>query len=128
LYFYEPWNGYGVSFFKRSSFHDVLRLEQYVVLSVYFDAWSHVNNSLDTSTLRSNDGSIPAVRQFATNWSSPEFEAFVDELAGLVDSFGIPPGTDLWSRAEAIWSRVVELEVEFWPEEGEETQARKIEG
>ncbi|KAF8889592.1 hypothetical protein BD779DRAFT_1662021 [Infundibulicybe gibba] len=42
----------------------------------------------------------------ATNWSNPEFSKFVDDLASL-------------RRAEAIWSRVVELTVEFWPLKGE---------
>ena len=74
-----------------------------------------------------NSGSGPAVQQFATNWSSPELKTFVDELGGLVDSFDVHPGTDLWSRAEAIWSRVVELEVEFWPLEGEETRMKRVE-
>jgi thiaminase len=74
-----------------------------------------------------NSGSGPAVQQFATNWSSSEFKTFVDELAGLVDSFDVRPGTDLWSRAEAIWSRVIELEVEFWPLEGEEIRMKKVE-
>ena len=27
---------------------------------------------------------------------------------------------DALARAEAIWARVVELEVEFWPNEGDE--------
>jgi len=80
---------------------------------------------LSESTSR-DAGSGPAVQQFATNWSSPEFKTFVDELAELVDSFDICPGTDLWSRAEAIWCRVVELEVEFWPLEGEETLMKKV--
>jgi len=95
-------------------------------VQVYLDAWSYAKNSRNALLLACNDGSGPAVHQFATNWSSQEFETFVNELAQLVDSFGTPPGTDLWSRAEAIWCRVVELE-EFWPEEGEETQSRKVE-
>jgi thiaminase len=41
-------------------------------------------------------------------------------LGGLVDSLGVEPGTDSWARMEAIWTRVVELEVGFWPEDGEE--------
>jgi len=44
-----------------------------------------------------------------------------------VDKLGIKPGTEEWSRAESIWKRVVELEVEFWPNEGEEISQRKNE-
>ncbi|KDR80232.1 hypothetical protein GALMADRAFT_242527 [Galerina marginata CBS 339.88] len=94
---------------------------------VYFDAWCYVKH-LQYVTPKSNNeenSCIPAVRKFATNWTTPEFEAFVTALADLVDDFGISPGSDAWSRAEAIWSRVVELEVGFWPEEGEEIQMRK---
>jgi len=42
-----------------------------------------------------------------------------------VDELGIFPGTEAWIRAEAIWLRVIELEVGFWPDEGEEVQMRK---
>jgi len=43
----------------------------------------------------------------------------VDRLAKLVDNLNIQPGSDAWERAEAVWTRVLELEVDFWPEEGE---------
>jgi thiaminase len=58
-----------------------------------------------------------AVEKFATNWSTPEFGNFVEMLGGLVDSLGVEPGTDSWARMEAIWTRVIELEVGFWPED-----------
>ena len=80
---------------------------------MYLDAWTYVNGQLGGST----DGPITA---FATNWSSPEFVAFVDDLAKLVDSLGVVPGSDTWKRAEAIWARVVELEETFWPRKDEE--------
>lgn len=64
------------------------------------------------------------VGSFATNWSSPDFVKFVNNLAKLVDDLNIQPGTDTWKRAEGIWARVVELEVDFWPVEGEEVSQR----
>ena len=66
----------------------------------------------------------PAVQPFVDNWTSPEFHKFVDDLADLVNDLGIERGTDMWKRAEMVWDRVVELEVGFWPEEGEERGAR----
>lgn len=61
---------------------------------------------------------------FAKNWSSPEFEKFVNELAELVDDLGITPGTSAWESAENVWKRVVELEIDFWPHDGEELSMR----
>lgn len=84
---------------------------------VYLDAWSFV-----AEQLRSSGGNKTAssVHSFAQNWSSPEFLDFVDKIAKTVDDLNIQPGSDAWKRAEAIWTRTVELEVDFWPEEGEE--------
>ncbi|PPQ96847.1 hypothetical protein CVT26_006016 [Gymnopilus dilepis] len=93
---------------------------------VYFDAWCYVKHLQQVlPKAPSEESCAPAVRRFAANWSSPEFEAFVNTLTELVDSLGISPGSDAWLRAEAIWHRVVELEVSFWPEDGEELHMRK---
>jgi thiaminase len=67
-----------------------------------------------------NEGTKSAVSSFAANWTSPEFEEFVKDLADLVDNLEIPPGSKAWKRAENIWARIVELEESFWPEEREE--------
>ncbi|KZP33725.1 heme oxygenase-like protein, partial [Athelia psychrophila] len=81
---------------------------------VYLDAWKYVK-----SLMSQND--TCAVSSFVTNWTSPEFEKFVDELAELVDELGIQPGSDGWKRGEDIWTRIIELEEAFWPNEGEES-------
>jgi thiaminase len=68
-------------------------------------------------------GSIPRetpVLSFATNWSTPEFKLFVDDLADLVDDIYKNLGDDAWMRAVHVWERVVELEESFWPRAGEE--------
>lgn len=62
-----------------------------------------------------------AVASFVSNWTSPEFEKFVDDLAELVDELCIQPGSDGWTRGEYIWERIIELEEAFWPNEGEES-------
>ncbi|KAF8962610.1 heme oxygenase-like protein [Flammula alnicola] len=94
---------------------------------VYLDAWSYVAEGMQCASPNSSSGDarVSAVHSFAVNWSSPEFEAFVNTLQDIVDSLDIQKGTEAWSRAEAIWSRVVELEVGFWPKEGEEIQMKK---
>ncbi|KAF9530212.1 heme oxygenase-like protein [Crepidotus variabilis] len=88
---------------------------------VYFDAWTYVRKALQTCDAKSE--SSPAVKKFATNWSSPEFDSFVGSLADMIND--IKPGTAEWTRGEAVWQRVLELEVTFWPESGEEISMRK---
>ena len=87
------------------------------------DAWRFVGQrSLQkTADAATNEalGKDP-VKSFVENWTSNEFAIFVNELADLVNSLGVSPGTDDWSNMERIWSRVIELEVDFWPETGEE--------
>jgi thiaminase len=87
-------------------------------IQVYLDAWSFVASRLQSSS------ATEAVSRLASNWSSSEFIEFVDKLAKLVDNLEIQPGTDAWKRAEAIWLRVVELEVGFWPTDGEDQSHR----
>lgn len=62
---------------------------------------------------------MTAVDEFVTNWTSAEFEAFVQELADLVVLCDVPLET-----ARAVWNRVLELEEAFWPEEGETIATR----
>ncbi|EKM77401.1 hypothetical protein AGABI1DRAFT_130483 [Agaricus bisporus var. burnettii JB137-S8] len=87
---------------------------------VYLDAWSFVAKGLQSSGIEQ----ATAISSLAKNWSNNEFVEFVDKLAKLVDDLQIQPGTDMWKRAEAIWLRVVELEVGFWPVGGEEKTLR----
>ncbi|GLB42075.1 putative TENA/THI-4/PQQC family protein [Lyophyllum shimeji] len=85
---------------------------------VYLDAWSNVNEKISA-----REGTS-AVRAFATNWSTPEFKAFVDDLALLVDDVYRDLGSDEWIMAEEIWRRVIELEEDFWPGAEEEAQLK----
>lgn len=89
-----------------------------VLRKVYLDAWRHV------ASLLKNVKEKSAVSSFAENWTSPEFEQFVHDLANLVNGLQIPAGSEGWKRAESIWARIVELEEGFWPEEGEEITMR----
>ncbi|THV00711.1 heme oxygenase-like protein, partial [Dendrothele bispora CBS 962.96] len=98
---------------------------------VYLDAWTYVRDQLnarDKSDLKNTDS---AVVPFAHNWSSPEFIQFVEELADLVDNVARSRGiassdrdSEAYQRAEEICKRVVELEIGFWPEFGEEKNLR----
>jgi formylaminopyrimidine deformylase / aminopyrimidine aminohydrolase len=92
-------------------------------MQVYLDAWGFAG-SHPTSTSTSHASS--ALDAFITNWTSPEFGKFVDELEDLVNDV-MPKDRDadersqgIWLQAERIWERVLELEVGFWPDEGEQ--------
>lgn len=86
-------------------------------LQVYLDAWKYVRSLLDSAGQGSSNS---AVASFASNWTSPEFEKFVDDLASAVDELSIQPSSQPGQRAKEIWKRIVELEETFWPEAGEE--------
>jgi hypothetical protein len=112
---------------EKVSIHLLCLISLSHMCKVYFDAWSYVKRLLEEQPAEdlAPESSRAAVEKFATNWSTPEFGNFVEMLGGLVDSLGVEPGTDSWARMEAIWTRVVELEVGFWPEDGEEVLMRK---
>ncbi|KAJ3811658.1 heme oxygenase-like protein [Lentinula aff. lateritia] len=97
---------------------------------VYLDAWTYVRDLTNTSVpfiLSSESTPTPtnsAILSLSDNWSCPEFVKFVDDLADLVDSLGIQPGSAEWSRAKEVWARVIELEADFWPIEEEARLAK----
>lgn len=84
---------------------------------MYLDAWKHVASLLQQSKLDDTRSAVPSL---VSNWTSQEFEEFVNKISSLVNDLGIQPDSDGWKKAEGIWGRVVELEETFWPEEGEE--------
>ncbi|KAI0072927.1 heme oxygenase-like protein [Panus rudis PR-1116 ss-1] len=81
---------------------------------VYLDAWTYVKDTRATQSSASGPTS-EAIAELSENWSNPEFVAFVDELANLVNQLDIKPGSETCTRAEEIWGRVIELEEAFWP-------------
>ncbi|KAF5389518.1 hypothetical protein D9757_004229 [Collybiopsis confluens] len=85
---------------------------------VYLDIWSSVHRQVTLLSPPLNPTSS-AVLALADNWSNPEFNAFVERLAELVDSLDIQPGSTSWRDAENIWERVIELEAGFWPHSNE---------
>jgi thiaminase len=71
----------------------------YGVERAYYDAWAAVRDRTDPET---------PYAEFIANWSSPEFAAYVDRLAALVDR---EPPTRQSVRA---FDRVVRFELAFW--------------
>jgi formylaminopyrimidine deformylase / aminopyrimidine aminohydrolase len=83
--------------------------------------------------MRQNQDTSPAdavVCKLVENWTSAEFEHFVDELAKLVDDLGAnftgEAHADVVRKAQKVWDRVLELEKDFWPEAGEELSMWRI--
>jgi thiaminase len=69
------------------------------VEKAYYDAWASVRDTTGPDTPYAG---------FIANWSSPEFSAYVDELAALVDR-------EEPTRAMSVaFDRVVRFEVAFW--------------
>ncbi|KAL2880922.1 hypothetical protein SGCOL_003572 [Colletotrichum sp. CLE4] len=72
--------------------------------------------------------------EFIPNWSSPEFRAFVDQLAAIIDD-GVDEAGRLHGeaaikpeleRASAMWREVLFAENDFWPGEMEEGGLRSV--
>ncbi|KAK4499556.1 hypothetical protein PRZ48_010073 [Zasmidium cellare] len=93
----------------------------------YLRAWRHAWSKMDQS-LRPKDRDVMQ-RVFVPNWSSPEFEAFVRRLGGLVNKMAIEWGVEedgwVWKECEAAFRQVLWVEADFWPnvdEDGHEVK------
>jgi thiaminase len=76
---------------------------------MYLDSWTFASRQ------KKQQERSKGLEAFITNWTSDEFKKFVNDLEGLVNLMGIEQGTNNWTRAEAVWNRVIELEEAFWP-------------
>ncbi|KAF3179263.1 hypothetical protein TWF788_007067 [Orbilia oligospora] len=95
----------------------------------YFDAWGFARRSsgggkstTTTTTTGEEKGSREndvMTRIFIPNWTSGEFEEFVDTLEELVNGIvrdeGVEVGSEVWGRCETTWRQVLWLEEGFWP-------------
>ena len=65
-------------------------------------------NDLDNGALR---------KEFIPNWTSPDFERFVQEIADVMDE--LAEREEAWRRVEvyrAVWEHILEVERRFWPD------------
>ncbi|KAL2854811.1 hypothetical protein BJY01DRAFT_204839 [Aspergillus pseudoustus] len=126
-----------IDMFMSASSPGTSLLEGLVVLWAtevcYLRAWrfaaSYREESTDASgrpkqTDGSEDADGGALRiRFIPNWSSLEFEAFVDRIGKVLDEFAEEElkklGEDATARCERWWGQVVWLEERFWPNVGE---------
>ncbi|KAJ3843302.1 heme oxygenase-like protein [Lentinula raphanica] len=94
----------------------------WAIEKIFLDTWTFVSDLSNNNSVVTNSGSHiplkythPVVTDLCKRWTSPACTRLVEDLANIVDSFGINPGSKEWIRAQEIWDRVVELEAEFWP-------------
>lgn len=91
---------------------------------IYLDAWKYVKSLLPPQS-DSEDDTANAIRQLTNNWTTPEFEVFVQKVEVLANRHFAKRHHGHSHSAvramESIWARVVELEEMFWPEDGEDT-------
>jgi thiaminase len=59
-------------------------------------------------------GPSQALLLLIPNWSSPEFEAFVDAIADLVDELDIPLESEAGRRLFEVWKTTLWYEERFW--------------
>ena len=87
----------------------------YTPVQLYLDAWTFAAKQLP-SPLPSSlaPGSSRALLSLIPNWSAPEFQAFVDDIAGLVDEIHVPLESDLGQRLVNVWETTLWFEERFW--------------
>lgn len=89
----------------------------------YLRAWKYAASFLEQRGGEAKDDTDGgALREkFIPNWSSPEFEAFVDRIGDLLDEMagqikGVEEEEAMRGRCLEWWRQVVWLEERFWPQ------------
>lgn len=91
----------------------------------YLEAWRYASSFLSDSKGGDNGGKDDADggalrEKFIPNWSSNEFEGFVDDIAKVTDELAGREGAIRKIEVfKATWLHVLEIEKGFWPDVGE---------
>ncbi|KAK5952193.1 hypothetical protein OHC33_006666 [Knufia fluminis] len=83
----------------------------------YLEAWTYASTFLAQDIAGADDADGGALRdEFIPNWSSAEFENFVDDIADVTDELAQKDGALRKIEVyRALWLHVLEIEREFWP-------------
>lgn len=89
---------------------------------LYLKAWTYAKSVRDTgkSPQTGDAAARSALAELIPNWSSPEFAAFVDDIAALVDDVGKTATEEQIARYRDVWARCLWFEERFWDAGGEE--------
>ncbi|GES58578.1 transcription regulator PAB1642 [Aspergillus terreus] len=83
----------------------------------YLRAWRYAASFLGEKPAGGRDADGGALRErFIPNWSSAEFEQFVDSIGEVVDAMGESVDGEMLGKCERWWKQVVWLEERFWPD------------
>ena len=94
-------------------------LEGLVVLwateKCYLEAWKYAK--AQSGDRAREDGEEDVLQKtLIPNWTSEEFETFVDTIGDLVNELGEDAAQGEWTKAEEAWRQVLWAEERFWPE------------
>lgn len=84
----------------------------------YLEAWTYASTFSAQDVKSSDDADGGALRdEFIPNWSSAEFEAFVNDIAEVTDELAAREGALKKIEVfKALWLHVLEIERGFWPD------------
>ncbi|KAG9230708.1 hypothetical protein BJ875DRAFT_519128, partial [Amylocarpus encephaloides] len=88
----------------------------------YLTAWRHAASHIPPEAdVETAEAAAKALwREFIPNWSSKEFEGFVERIGRLVDEVWGTAGGDvkgrMFAELEDVWRRVLGVERVFWPD------------
>ena len=92
---------------------------------LYLESWRHVRSFLPFPS-NSSDNVTSALSELIPNWTAPEFETFVADIAELVDELpeldsrleAKAKANEMRDRLERIWNETLYYEVRFWESAG----------
>ncbi len=81
-------------------------------MKCYLEAWTKAQRYVRCHNVTSH-----ALHEaFIPNWTSKEFESFVEQLASVTDRWAEKVDKETRNRAEELWFKVLNLESLFWPD------------
>ena len=82
----------------------------------YLEAWRYARSFLETAGNGAEKTALSAI--LIPNWSSPEFEKFVNVIGDLVDELAVREPIDSIElrKCEQAWRQVLWAEERFWPD------------
>ncbi|KAF2157456.1 heme oxygenase-like protein [Myriangium duriaei CBS 260.36] len=86
----------------------------------YLEAWKFARQQQPDKAAQNRDKDVIR-RVLIPNWTSEEFQGFVDTLRDLVDEYATGPEatTDKTTEIESLWRRLLDIERAFWPDVNE---------
>ncbi|UZJ52443.1 hypothetical protein CBS101457_001763 [Exobasidium rhododendri] len=105
---------YMIAVASRGTFEEALVL-LWAMEKLYLDAWTFASSHLPSPVPASSDpGPSRALLSLIPNWSSPDFQAFVNDLTDLVDELDISLDSEIGKKVAEVWKITLWYEERFW--------------